>query len=138
MMAPRFLDTNIFLRHLTNDDPDKAQACLDLIRSIEQGEATAWTSELVVVELVFVLSNKKTYGLSRETVRDILLPRINLPGLKITHKRLYGRVFELYTSYPIDYVDAYHIALIEARGEPELYSYDTDFDQVPGVRRLEP
>jgi predicted nucleic acid-binding protein len=138
-MTPlRFLDTNIFLRHLTNDDPDKGQACLNLIRSIEQGKVVAWTSELVIAELVFVLSNKKTYGLSRERVRDVLLPLINLPGLKIPHKRLYGRVFELYTSRPIDYVDAYHAALMEGRGELELYSYDTDFDQLPGIRRFEP
>lgn len=138
-MTPlRFLDTNILLRHLTNDDPDKAQSCLALIRSIEQGEMVVWTSELVIAKLVFVLSNKKTYGLSREAVRDVLLPLINLPGLKIPHKRLYGRIFELYTSHAIDYVDAYHAAIMEYRGDLELYSYDTDFDQVPEIRRLEP
>ena len=137
-MTPRFLDTNIFLRHLTNDDPSRASSCLALIQSVEQGTVTAWTSELVVAELVFVLSNRKTYGLTREAVRDVLLPLISLPGLRIAHKRLYRRVFELYTSLPIDYVDAYHAALMEERGETELYSYDADFDQVPGIRRLEP
>ena len=112
-MTPRFLDTNVFLRHLTNDDPARSSSCLALIQSVEQGAVTAWTSELVVAELVFVLSNRKTYGLSREAVRDVLLPLISLPGLRITHKRLYRRVFELYTSLPIDYVDAYHAALME-------------------------
>lgn len=138
MTTPIFLDTNIFLRHLSNDDPAKAQSCLKLIQSIERGEVVAWTSSLVIAELVFVLSNKKTYGLSREAVGEVLLPLINLPGIKIARKRLYRRVFELYTGYPIDYIDAYHIALMEDRDALELYSYDTDFDLVPEVNRREP
>ena len=138
MTSSRFLDTNIFLRHLANDDPVKSRACLALIQGIERGEVTAWTSEMVIAEMVFVLSNKKSYGLSREAVRDALLPLINLPGLKISRKRMYGRVFELYTSYPIDYVDAYHAALIEDRDQTEFYSYDADFDRLPQIRRLEP
>lgn len=34
--------------------------------------------------------------------------------------------------------DAYHAALIENRGEQELYSYDADFDRISGLHRLEP
>lgn len=137
-MTARFLDTNIILRHLLNDDPERSPACFALIRAIERGQFSAWTSELVIAELVFVLSSRQTYNLSRETVRDLLLPLINLTGLKIPRKRLYHRVFELYTGSPIDYIDAYHAALIESRRQQELYSYDTDFDRVAGLRRLEP
>lgn len=134
----RFLDTNIFLRHLTNDDPVRSPACFALIQAIEQDRLEAWTSDLVIAEVVFVLSNKRTYDLEREIIRDLLLPLINLPGLKLPHKRLYYRVFELYASLPIDYVDAYHAALVESRKERELYSYDPDFDGIPGLTRLEP
>lgn len=38
----------------------------------------------------------------------------------------------------IDYVDAYHAALVESRGQRELYSYDTDFDLIGGMHRLDP
>ncbi len=137
-MTTRFLDTNIFLRHLTKDDPQKARACFALVEAIERGRLSAWTSDLVIAELVFVLSRKDTYNLSREVIRDILLPLINLPGLKLPHKRMYHHVFELYTSLPIDYVNAYHAALMEHRGQLELYSYDTDFDRISGITRLEP
>lgn len=137
-MAPRFLDANIFIRHLTTDDPAKAKACFSLIQQIEQGQVSAWTSNLVIAELVFVLTSKKTYGLSRDAVRDLLLPLISLPGLKVAHKHLYHRIFELYTALPIDFIDAYHAALIENLGESELYSYDTHFDRVSGLKRLEP
>jgi len=137
-MSTRFLDTNIFLRHLLNDDPAKSPACFALVQAIERGEVSAWTSHLVIAELVFVLSGKKTYNLSRPEVRDRLLPLINLPNLKIPQKRLFGRIFDLYTSLPIDYVDCYHAALLEGREAAELYSYDSHFDRVASVRRFEP
>src|SRR3972149_2245172 len=103
-MTTRFLDTNIFLRHLLNDDPLSSPGCFALIQAIERGEVLAWTSHLVIAELVFVLSSKRTYNLNRPEVRDRLLPLISLPNLRISQKRLFGRIFELYASLPIDLV----------------------------------
>ncbi|MCL4509089.1 MAG: type II toxin-antitoxin system VapC family toxin [Chloroflexi bacterium] len=138
MSDPVFLDTNIFLRHLLNDDPSKSAACFCLIAAIEEGKQFGWTTDLVLAEVVFVLSNEKTYHLSREKIRDLLLPLIHLRNLKIAYKKPYDRIFELYTTVPIDYIDCYHAALLEQRKEPELYSYDTDFDTLPGITRREP
>ena len=137
-MTIPLLDTNIILRHLLNDDPVKSRACFGLIQAIEQDELTAWTSHLVIAEVVFVLSNKKTYNLTREEVRDRLLPLINLPGLKIDKKRLFNRVFDLYTSLPLDYIDCYHAALVEQSQKKQVISYDTHFDKISGIRRTEP
>ncbi len=135
-MTTPFIDTNIFLRHLTRDDPAKAEACFQLIQRIEQGTITAWTSELVIAELVFVLH--KQYRLDRLTVRDLLLPLISLPGLKIAHKRMYRRVFDLFASGPVGYNDAYNAALMEFNKATEIYSYDAEFDRIEGITRKEP
>ena len=136
----RFVDTNIFVRHLTASDPKKARACFALIQAIEQGQMQAWTSDLVVAEVVFVLSAKgpNSYGYARADIRDKLLPILNLPALHLPSKGLYGRIFELYTALPIDFIDAYHVALMEASGQLELYSYDAHFDRVSSITRLEP
>lgn len=134
----RFLDTNIFLRHLTKDDLVQSPACFALIQAIERGEVQVWTSELVIFEVIFTLASRNLYNLSRVTIRDLLLPLINLPGIKLPKKRLYQRAFELYTSLPVNYPDAYNAALMESRKQPEIYSYDTDFDKIPGVIRQEP
>lgn len=53
------IDTNIFLRHLLNDDPVKSPQCLRLFQEIEQGTLTGWTSDLVIAELVFILQIRK-------------------------------------------------------------------------------
>lgn len=137
MQGP-FLDTNIFLRHLLNDNPVHSRACHALFQSIERQELTAWTSALAIAEIVFVLSNPKTYAVDRTTIRDTVLPLLGLSHLKLEHKQLYPRVFELYTSHPIDYIDAYHAALAEHVEQREIYSYDRHFDSVAGLSRREP
>ncbi len=137
-MSVPFLDTNILLRHILNDDPHKSAACLALIQAIERGDMTVWTSELAIAEVVFVLESKRTYNLPREAIRDVLLPLLGLPGIKLTHKRLYPRIFDLYTHLLVDFIDCYHVALMEQRNNRTLFSYDTDFDKISGLTRREP
>ncbi|MDQ6833183.1 MAG: PIN domain-containing protein [Chloroflexota bacterium] len=139
-MSVPFLDTNILLRHILNDDPHKSAACFALIQAIERGDTTVWTSELAIAEVVFVLESKRTYNLPREAIRDVLLPLLGLSGIKLTHKRLYPRIFDLYTHLPIDFIDCYHVALMEQRNNRDrtLFSYDTDFDIISDLTRREP
>lgn len=134
----RFLDTNILLRYLLNDDEKKAQACLQLFSQIAKNELQVWTSDLVIAEVVFVLSNKKTYNFERTKIAESLLPLLLLPGIILANKDHYTRIFELYTTYPIDFIDCYHAAFIEKLKESELYSYDRDFDKISKITRLEP
>jgi predicted nucleic acid-binding protein len=93
---------------------------------------------VIVAEIVYVLSGKGSYALDRVTVRDLLLPVLTLPGLDFPGKTVIRRVFDLYVSYPIDFNDAFHAALVETRAPAELFSYDQDFDRIPTVTRLEP
>ena len=137
-MIARFLDTNILLRHLTRDDEAKAQACRELLRRLEQGEDTAVTNNVVIFEAVYILESPRHYGLSRNRIRQILEPLIGLRGLRLPSKSLYTRAFDLFCSTGISFADAYNAAYMEARGISEVYSYDTDFDRLGGIRRVEP
>lgn len=135
-----FLDTNIFLRHLTMSDPQKAAACTQLLLDVAEGRIEAWTSDVAIAEVVFVLSatSANGYGLPRTAIRDGLLPLLALPGLYLPSKRYYPRIFQLYTSINIDFVDAFHVALLESSPEPRLYSYDRGFDRIGTLIRQEP
>jgi predicted nucleic acid-binding protein len=133
-----FLDTNIFLRHLLNDVPEQSAACHELFRAVEREDLTVWTTPMVVAEIVFVLSSPKTYGFDRPTLRDSVLPLIQLSGVRLEGKHLYHRIFDLYVAHPIDYVDAYHAALLENANQTSLLSYDEHFDAVPTLERREP
>lgn len=138
-MTPRLIDANVFLRYLLADHPTHSPAARRLMSDVERGAVTASTTPLTIAEIVFVLSSKRTYNLSRAFIQANLLPIIELPNLKISHKRLYRRIFELYVTHPkLSYVDAYEAALVEQRSPPGLYSFDTDFDAIPTITRIDP
>ena len=137
-MEYAFLDTNVILRYLLRDDEIRAQRCLELLEKAEKREINLRTTDLVIAELVWVLGSPATYSLPRDRIRDLLLPVILLPGLKLPGKKLYRRIFELYVDQNIDFIDAYNAAHMEKRGLSHIYSYDSDFDKIAGVSRVEP
>jgi predicted nucleic acid-binding protein len=133
-----FVDTNVFLRYLTKDDPDKAQACFDLFKRAEANQVTLTATETVIAEVVYVLSSKRTYNLPRDQVRARLYPLLTLRGLQLPQRRTVLWALDLYVAYEIDFEDAVIVAHMERQAIRELYSYDRDFDEVPGVKRQEP
>jgi len=137
-MEQAFLDTNVILRYLLWDDELNAQRCLELLEKAERREVKLRTTDLVVVEIVWVLESPTTYNLPRDRIRELLLPVILLPGLKLPGKKLYRRIFELYVDQSIDFIDAYNAARMEKRKLSHIYSYDSDFDRIAGISRVEP
>lgn len=135
----RFLDTNVFIRFITRDDPAKAAAGRELFRRIEAETEVCSTCEAVVAEVVYVCSSRSTYGLDHSAIRERLAPLLALPGLRLADKSVYLRALDLFVEHlRLDFEDALLAAHMERVGEPELYSYDTDFDRVAGINRLEP
>ncbi len=133
-----FVDTNIFLRYLTRDDPMKAEACFRLLERAKSNEISLTTSESVIAEIVFVLSSPRVYNLPRKEVHARLYPLLALEGLKLADRRKYFRALDLYINHNIDFEDALTVAEMELYQIDGLYSYDEDFDKVAGVTRLEP
>ena len=136
----KFLDTNIVLRYLTKDDPAKAKDCFELFQKLKVGSEEVLISEAVITEVVYVLFSKRLpYQLTHEEIRSRLVPILNLRGLKIAQKRLYLRALEHYVASPfLDIEDAVAIAHMEKLGIREIISYDTDFDRIPNLKRVEP
>lgn len=133
-----FVDTNIFIRYFTRDDPDKAQACFDLFKRAGANEIALTTTEAVISEVVYVLSSKKTYNLARPDIRARLYPLLSVKGLRLPQRKMILRALDLYAAYNVDFEDAIIAAQIERQGIDGLYSYDRGFDQVPGITRHEP
>lgn len=136
-MTSYFLDTNIILRHILNDNPALSARALAIIQAIESGNIDARTSDLVIAEVVFVLSSKRTYNQTPQEIADAISPIISLPHLKLDRKGIYPRAFTLYTSLGIDYIDAYNVALMEHRDMHDILSFDRDFDAIAGITRYD-
>ncbi len=116
----RFLDTNILLRHLVREDEQKASACRALLLRVERGEETVVATDVVIFEVVYILQSPRHYGVSRDGIRQMLEPLINLRGLRLPDKSLYTRAFDLYCGSKISFADAYNAAYMESRGLTEI------------------
>ncbi len=136
-MPPRLLDTNILIRHFTRDDPAKADRALALLERVARGQETLTTTPVVVFETIFTL--ERSYKVPRERIREQLLSVLTLRGLSLPNKSRYYRALDLYVQYPpLSFADVFNVAAMETQGLTELYSWDTDYDKVPGITRLEP
>jgi predicted nucleic acid-binding protein len=135
-MAQAFLDTNILLRHLLQDIPSQSARSSAYLSRIERGELRVHISDFVVFETVFLL--ERTYEQPRDKVRDVVLGFLHLPGVLLSGKRRFGRVFDLYVGLKISFAEAYHVVLMEQLKTTQIVSYDRDFDKVGHLTRIEP
>jgi predicted nucleic acid-binding protein len=133
-MTLSFLDTNIFLRHLLQDDPDHSPKASAFLKRIEAGEVKVRTSDTVIFETVFTL--QKVYRRPKAAIRDTLLPLLELPGIVLPQKRRYRKVFSLYVDENLPFADAYHAVLMEQLNLTEIVTFDTDFDRITGITRV--
>lgn len=130
-----FVDTNVFLRFLTADDPAKAQRCRALFERAERRELDLVISDLVLGELAWTL--RSYYRQPREAIAATLTQILDMRSIRIPQRATWREAVALYSRHNVDLVDAYHAAQMGRRRVRRIFSYDTDFDQL-GLKRQEP
>lgn len=130
------MDTNVFLRYLTNDDPELAERIERVFTDCRDGKLRLVTTIMVVSELEWTL--RSFYGLSRKEVVERIEAVLGLPGLRVSHKG-YNLVeaIERYTRVSVDWVDILNYQVARGLGVKVL-SYDRDFDKLEKGVRVEP
>ncbi len=128
-----FIDTNIFLRFLTKDDPVKAARCHELLKNATEGNLKLYTTDLVVAELIWVLQSPKTYNLSPAEIFEIVMPLLTIKNLYFPSKNVFPDIMELFITENIDFIDAYDSVMMRGRKIDTIYSYDKHFDQLLDV-----
>jgi predicted nucleic acid-binding protein len=131
-----FIDSNIFLRPVVKDDPVKVRECERLFEKISKGEINAFTSNLVLAELIW--TGKKVYGIEKTELIKVLRGILDFRNLKIIDDFNSRLALGIYEKYSIKFIDA----LIASN--PKIYkkeaivvSYDKDFDKI-GIKRKKP
>jgi len=135
MKGSKFIDTNVFLRFFTADDPVQSSRARELIARLASGDIEGITSDLTVAEVVWVLDSH--YGLPRPEIIKKVAFLLSLTGLRIPGSGMIKEALTLYEARKVDYIDAYNAAFMRHHGCSALYSYDRDFDRF-GVVRDEP
>ncbi len=136
-MAELFVDTNVFLRFLTQDDPIKAKRVETLFRQAVRGKKIFTTSLLVIAEIVWTLES--FYGLDKADIGSKVETILNTPNLKCPEISLILPALDLYVQYNIDFIDAYHAVYLKEARHTHILTYDRKhFARIPWLEVLEP
>jgi predicted nucleic acid-binding protein len=135
-MKTAFVDTNIFLRYLTADDPAKYKKCRELFKSAINGKISLLTSEMVIAELIWTLQS--FYKVPKEEVVEKISVVISTRNLIIPNSGIIAEALVIYSRKNIDYIDAYNSVFMKHHNTIDIYSYDGDFDTIGGIKRIEP
>ncbi|MGH3119105.1 MAG: PIN domain-containing protein [Gaiellales bacterium] len=132
-----FVDTNVFIDYLVGHDPERFNACRDLMRAAEAREVELETSTMVIAELVWFLE-RPPLRLPAAEVHGRIRPLLRLDGLRLPDRDLVATALEQHVNSSMNFVDAYNLALMRKRRIARIYTYDTDFDGIPDVERVYP
>jgi predicted nucleic acid-binding protein len=131
------VDTNVILRFALYDIPDQSARAIEFFTRLRLGLERAQITETVVFETVFVMQS--FYKVSREAIRDVLLPVLQLANLFHPHRLGYPEVFELYVAHrKLTFADCFHAAIARELGDGTIISFDRGFDRITGIQRVAP
>ena len=137
-MTDGFVDTDVIIRLLTQDDLKKQEEAATLFQAVRAGRLTVRAPDTVIADAVYVLSSPRLYNLPRSEVQELLSPLVRLTGFKVQNRAAVLRALELYAGTGVDFGDALIVATMEQAGSRIIYSYDTHFDRIPTVSRRSP
>lgn len=132
------INTDIVIRLVTGDDAVKQQAAPGIFTQLETGQLELSAPVTMIADAVYVLQSARLYHLQRPVIVAALSTLVNIPGFHVHDRDTVLEALTIYGSTHLDFGDAYIVASMRRDGSDTLYSYDRDFDNIPGVSRREP
>ena len=117
-----FADTNLFLRFLTNDVPQQADAVEKLLNSAASGELILVTNSMVIAEIVWTLES--FYRLSKTEIQTKVLAILNTPGLVLDGGNTILQAIFWYEEKNVDFIDAFNAAWMLDHEIQAVYTFD--------------
>lgn len=127
-----FVDTNVLIRHLTGDPPDRAARATTFLAEADE----LLLPDLIVAEVVYVLES--FYEVPVDEIARLMRSMIAFPPIQTLDPALLLRSLEVYETHRIDYAEAYLVASAESAGVDDIASFDRSIDRVTTINRIEP
>lgn len=127
-----FIDTNVLIRHLTQDPPSQGAAATSFLAA----EHELLLTDLVLAETVYVLES--FYKVSRREVAALARSVVTFPSITTDDEPLLLRAIEVYETERIDFAEAYLVACAERTGVTTIASFDRSIDRITTVTRIDP
>lgn len=127
-----FVDTNLFLRYLTNDVPSQADAVQSLLLRAAKGKIHLVTSGMVIAEIVWTLES--CYRLGKREIQTMVLGILNTDGLEVMDSDLLLQAIVPYADKNVDFIDAFNAAWMVKNDVDTIYTFDhRHFSRFAGI-----
>lgn len=128
-MPKVFIETSVFIRFLTKDHQAKYQDCLRLFEVISKGKLRPYTSNIVIMEIVYILIRQ--YKFSKKSVLSVLDKLLQLRNLTLIEETNSKKALKLYGQLNLKYADA--LIATQVPVDATLASYDEDFKKIKSL-----
>ncbi len=98
------IDTNFILRYLLADNKDQYKITSEFFKEVKAGRAKAIIKELVIAEVVFVLSSN--YKVPRDRIAQSLCQLLPYKGITMEDKEAVIKALTIYANTNLHIVDA--------------------------------
>lgn len=129
------IDTNVLVRYLTRDDPNQYRAAKTFLESSCTQEDPGYIGEIVLCEVVWVLTG--AYDATQSEVVDVIDQLLRTRQLQIGHRDSVREALEAYRHGDADFADCLLGALNEAAGCRETVTFDRRAGELDGWNCLE-
>lgn len=126
-----YVDTNVLVRHLTDDPPEQARRATAILEKAERLILT----DVVVAELVYVLESY--YERPRRQIAESVQSLLALSSIAVSNHDLLLRALELYEHTRLDFAEAYLAAAAELTGVGAVASFDRTLDRAETIDRVQ-
>jgi len=130
------LDTNVIIRHLTQEPADQGKAASRLLASAD----SLFLTDVIAAETVHVLQS--VYKAPPQTIAAALRALLAMRSVTAEHSQVLRRSIDLYETHHMDFTDAYLVAAAESIGATQVASFDRGIDKAVAkastVKRLDP
>ena len=116
------IDTNLLVRYLTEDDPDKAQSVETLLIKAGKGEIKIVIPSVIIAELIWVLESY--YKMETGEISQLVGSILNTPGIDTQDKNILREALKIYENKGTDFVDAWIVEFARERNIKTIYTFD--------------
>lgn len=127
------MDTNVFLRFLLRDNKAQSKIAEDLFKKAEKGKIYLWTTDVVILEIVWVL--KSFYNSTNKEIQKSVSEILSLKNLKVKNADLLLQAASDFATKNIDFTDCYNFQLAQKENK-KILSFDEDFRKLGKVANV--
>ncbi|GAB2545178.1 PIN domain-containing protein [Nocardia heshunensis] len=127
-----FLDTNILIRHLTQDPPEMGRRATAFLAQSDSLQLP----DMILAETVYVLQS--VYQVARPQVAALARVLVSSRNIVTDDPALLIRTIDVHEHYRLSFADAYLVALSEAAPGSSIASFDKGIGKVETIVRVEP